>query len=50
MIQKILNVEEVSYSSDLSEETLKRKIKDLFEQKSFTTDRFAYKQKYVYSF
>lgn len=32
MIQKILNKEEVWYSSNLNEENLKKKIEDLFEQ------------------
>lgn len=32
--QKILNTEEVNYSSDLNKENLKKKIEDLFKQKS----------------
>lgn len=34
IIQKILNIEEKSYSSNLNEENLKKKIEDLFEQKT----------------
>ena len=34
MIQKILNIEEVSYSSNLNSEKLKKKIEDLFEQRT----------------
>jgi len=34
MIQKILNIEEISYSSSLNEERLKKKIEDLFEQRT----------------
>lgn len=34
MIQKILNTEEVSYSSNLNKEHLKKKLEDLFEQET----------------
>jgi hypothetical protein len=34
MIQKILNIEEACYSSNMNEESLKRKIEDLFEQRN----------------
>lgn len=34
MINKILNIEEISYSSNLNEENLKKKIEDLFEQRT----------------
>lgn len=34
MIQKFLNTEEVSYSSNLNEENLKKRIEDLFEQRT----------------
>lgn len=34
IVQKLLNTEEVIYSSNLNEESLKKKIQDLFEQKT----------------
>jgi hypothetical protein len=38
MIQKILNIEEINYSSNLNEESLKKRIEDLFEQRTLRVE------------
>lgn len=38
MIQNILNAEEINYSSNLNEERLKKRIEDLFEQRTLRVE------------